>query len=593
MAASLGCAIWLIAAPVAFALDDLQFAVEGDDDLREQLRNSSLLVAAQTEGVSDPQELLAAALADYGRLIGSLYNQGYYGGVINILVDGVEATEISPLARLNAIDRISVRVAPGPSYRFSRAEIGPLAPDTVIPEEFAVGGTARSVFVEDAANAAVSGWRDVGNAKARIADQSAIAQHDQNTLAVAIDVAPGPRVTFGNLILRGSEAVRPERLRAIAGLPTGEVFDPDELQGAADRLRRTQVFSSVALIENETLGPGNTMDIVAQLAGQPPRRIGFGAEVSTVEGVGLTAFWLHRNLFGGAERFRIDGSISGIGGSTGGTNYSLDARFQRPATFSPHNTFFIDAELARLDEPDYTSDVGTLGFGIERLVNDEVSISYGLAYRFSQVEDDAGERNYSMLTLPLTAVFDNREQPLDAKGGAYVNLTATPFLGLNEQTDNGTRITFDARSYLSFGQEERVTLAGRLQGGSIVGADLAQVPNEYRFYSGGGGSVRGQQYQSLGITLDGVESGGASYLGLSAEIRTEITESIGVVAFADYGLVGPDATPGSDANSHSGAGLGLRYLTPIGPIRLDVAAPIDGPDDPSGIEVYIGIGQAF
>ncbi len=590
--ASLGCTIWLAAGPAA-ALDDLRFSVQGDEDLREQLRNSSLLVAAENEDVEDPQELLAAARADYGRLIGSLYNQGYYGGVINILVNGTEAAGISPLARLGRIDQITVNVAPGPSYTFSRAEIGPLAAGTELPEEFAVGETARSTYVEDAANAAIAGWREVGHAKAGISDQRVLAQHEADTLAVGIDVAPGPRVTFGDLILRGSEAVRPERLRAIAGLPTGDVFDPDELQQSADRLRRTQVFSSVALSEADSLGPDNSMDIVAQLAAQEPRRIGFGAEVSTVEGVGLTAFWLHRNLLGGAERFRIDGSVSGIGGNTGGTDYGIDARFQRPATFSPRNTFFIDAEIARLNEPDYTSDVGTLGFGIERLVNESVSISYGLAYRFSRVDDDSGTTDYSMLTVPLAAIFDNREMPLNAKEGVYANLTATPFLGLNDQTGDGARLTFDARSYLSFGTEDRFTLAGRLQGGSILGADLLEVPNEYRFYSGGGGTVRGQDYQSLGVTIDGIDSGGASYIGLQAEFRAEITESIGLVAFADYGLVGEDSTPGSDADSHSGAGLGVRYLTPIGPIRLDVAAPVDGPDDPSGFEVYVGIGQAF
>lgn len=572
------------------AFENLVFDVAGDD-LTDELRQSSLLVAAQNEGVDDPQELLAAARADYGRLIGALYAEGRYGGVINILVDGREAAEIPPLQQFGSIGRIEVRVQPGPVYDFSRTRIAPLAPETVLPDTFAVGEPARSAVIGDAAGAAVSGWRDVGRAKADIADQSVVARHEEDALAVSIAISPGPVVRFGDLILQGGEAVRPDRLRAIAGLPTGEIFDPDELAEAEDRLRRTQVFSSVALSEAEMLGPGNTMDITAQLADRPPRRIGFGAEISTVDGAALTAYWLHRNLLGGAERFRVDGEISGLGGGSGGLDYSFGVRLDRPATFSAENDLFVSAEIARLDEENYVSDYISLGTGITRRVNEFVSLEYGVNYRFSSVEDETGTTDYSLFSLPVSGVYDSRLSTLDPKEGLYFSLGVSPFLGVNDETDDGARAIVDARTYFSFGADDRITLAGRVQGGSILGADLDRVPNEYRFYSGGGGTVRGQEYQSLGVDLDGIESGGASFVGLQGEVRAGVTDSIGLVAFADYGVVGRDPFPDGDAESHGGAGLGLRYLTPIGPIRLDVAAPVGGDD--SGVEVYIGIGQAF
>lgn len=598
-AGGLAALVALCAGP-AIAAGDVTFTVVGaDDDLSDNLRASSLLLAAEAEDVTDPQELLAAARADYGRLIGALYNGGRFGGVINILVDGREAAQIPPLTRLDGIGTIAVTVRPGPAYLFDRAEVAPLAPGTELPEGFAVGEPAETPLIEDAAGAAVAGWRDVGRAKADVAAQDVIARHEENRLSVRIGIAPGPEVTFGNLILQGDRSVRPERLRAIAGLPTGEVFSPAELEGAATRLRRTQVFSSVALTEAERLGPGDTMDITATLAAQPPRRFGFGAEVSTVEGARLSAFWLHRNLLGGAERLRIEGEVSGIGGGTGGTDYSLGALFGRPATFRPNVDLFVTAEIARLDEPDFVSDVATLGFGLSRIVNDRFSTDIGLAYRYSQVEDeesllteDDGKRTYSLLTLPIGALYDGRDNRLDATAGVFADVELTPFLGLNSQADSGARLTFDTRGYISPGASQRFTLAGRLQGGSIVGADLQGVPNDYRFYTGGGGTVRGQSYQSLGVVLDsGNETGGLSYLALSGELRAGVTQSIGVVAFADFGIVGRDSFVDGDSDSHGGAGLGLRYVTPIGPIRLDVAAPVDG--NSSGVEVYVGIGQAF
>ncbi len=588
------------AAPSSAMAQQISFDAPGADaELARRLREASLMIAADAEDVTDPQELLAAARADYGRLIGALYNRGHFGGIINILVDGREAAEIPPLAQIGEISSIDITVRPGPAYLFDQAAVVPLAPGTDLPEGFAVGQPARTPLIEDAARAAVSAWRDVGRAKADIAEQQVTARHDEERLSVRIGIAPGPVVTFGDLILRGDRSVRPERLRAIAGLPTGEVFSPAELAAAERRLRRTEVFSSVALTEAETLGPGDTLEIAATLAAFPRRRFGFGAEVSTVEGLTLTSYWLNRNLLGGAERLRIDGAVSGLGGGTGGIDYSLAARFGRPATFRPNVDLFVIAELAHLDEPDFTSDIATLGFGLARTVNERFSTDIGLTARYSQVEDDESRlnepddtRTYALLSLPIGALYDGRDDRLNAKAGIFADIEVAPFLGLNDETDSGARLTFDARTYYSPGTSRRVTLAGRVQGGSILGADLTGVPNDYRFYTGGGGTVRGQDYQSLGVVLpSGTETGGLSFLALSTELRAEVTDRIGLVAFADIGIVGRDAFPDGDSEDHAGAGLGLRYLTPIGPIRLDVAAPLSG--DSEGVEVYVGIGQSF
>ena len=145
----------------AWALDDLRFVVSGGgEDLEDDLRNASLLVAAQNEDVTDPTELLAAARADYGRLVGALYSTGRYGPVINIFIDGQEAAALSPLTRLERIGTITVNVEAGPVYPFSQTELGPLAPDTEIPDGFTVGEPAESGTIRDAARNAVEGWRE-------------------------------------------------------------------------------------------------------------------------------------------------------------------------------------------------------------------------------------------------------------------------------------------------------------------------------------------------------------------------------------------------------------------------------------------------
>jgi len=188
---------------------------------------------------------------------------------------------------------------------------------------------------------------------------------------------------------------------------------------------------------------------------------------------------------------------------------------------------------------------------------------------------------------------DRRDNAFDATEGYYLNLNVSPFLGLSD-TGSGVRATVDGRVYRSFGESERLTLAARGQVGTVVGASADEVPASYLFYSGGGGTVRGQNFQSLGVDLPGGdEAGGASFVGGQFEARVNVSNTIGLVGFYDVGFVGPDDEPFTGGEFHAGAGIGLRYKTGIGPIRFDIGTPASGGETGDAIEIYIGIGQAF
>ncbi|MCG6904788.1 MAG: BamA/TamA family outer membrane protein [Rhodobacter sp.] len=589
---SLLCTVFLICGP-AIALEKLDFRVAGDDkSLRQDLRGASFVQSAVSEKNTDARDLFAAALADYGRMVETLYANGHYSGVVHILIDGKEAASIPLLSVPRQISNITIAVNPGPRFRFGTARIAPLARDTRLPADFRTGAPARSTVIRDAVGAAVDGWRDVGHAKATPAGQSITADHAANTLNAQVQIDQGPLVRFGDLVIDTPSAVRESRVRRIAGLPGGAPFSPAELARVADRLRRTGAFSSVALSEAETLGPGNKMDIGLALADEKPRRFGFGAELSSLDGVMLSGYWLHRNLLGGAERFRVGAEVANIGGATGGIDYSFDARIESPAALGPDTKVFALTQYEHLDEPDYLSDQISFGVGAAKRFSDDLEAELGITYIYSQTEDGIGNREFSLLTFPAAATLDRRDDPLDPTGGYFVNLQATPFLGLGG-TGSGARTYGDGRIYRGFGADNRVVLAGRLQFGSVFGAGLTDTHPDFLFYSGGGGTVRGQPYQSLDVDLGGgVRIGGRSFLGISAELRTSINDTFGAVAFFDAGYVGAESFYDGTGNWHSGAGLGLRYKTGLGPIRLDVAAPVSG-DTGSGVQIYLGIGQAF
>ncbi|TNF59618.1 MAG: outer membrane protein assembly factor [Rhodobacteraceae bacterium] len=581
----------LLACPGLAAAFDLTLEVRGAD-LRDRLQAASRLSGLAGQDGAEAQEIIAAAQADYANLTAALYDAGHFGGVIRILVDGREAARISQLDLPGSVARVTVSVETGPAFRLGAASIAPVAPGSELPAGFAPGQPAQLGVVRDTVRTGIEGWRAQGHARARLSDQQITARHRADQLDVSIRLDPGRVYRFGDLVIRGASDVRPERIREIAGLPTGARYDPEALDLATRRLRRTGTFSAATLSDAETDGPDDTLDIVLDISDRPKRSFGFGAEIASFEGLSVSGYWQHRNLLGGAERLRFEAEISGIGGDSGGADGRLSARFDRPATFSQDNDFYVEAEALRRDDVDFTTTRVAIEAGVVRYATAQRTYEFGLGLVWGRSEDAFGRRDYSLVTLPLGVEFDHRDDRLNAHRGWFLDLELIPFYALSG-IPSGLIANADLRGYRSFGTGDRLTLAGRFQLGSLSGLPLAQAPADALYYSGGGGTVRGQPFQSNGIDLPGgLRSGGRSFLGLSGEVRFDVTDTIGAVGFVDAGYIGAESFPDGSGTWHSGAGLGLRYDTGIGPIRFDVAFPVSGPGD-DGVQIYIGIGQAF
>lgn len=577
---------------------NLQFAVAGDDGaLERQLRNGSLIGGALTEGRVTGQDVLAAARADYTRILGILYDEGHYSALINITLDGTEAAEIAPLDAPDIVREVVVSVQPGPLFRFSRAAIAPVAPGSELPSAYAQGEVAGTGTIRRAAVAGVDGWRDHGHAKADTAGQQITADHNRQAVDSQIALAPGPLVTFGRMHVTGHDRLSLRRLEKIAGFPAGQRFDPEEIEDVRRRLRRSGVFSAITLEEAETLHPGNVMDVHLTVVEQKTRRLGAGFEISTTDGAMVTAYWMHRNLLRGGERLRIEGRVKDIGADNSGRDERLSLRIDRPATLTADTTAYLLAEVARDREEDYDSDSAGLSLGFNHIFSDELVADIAVQYRFSRVRDANGRTDFRVLALPMDVVWDRRDDSNNAKRGFYLSADAVPFKGYGD-TDSGARMLGEGRAYHSLGQDDRFTLAGRAQLGTVLGSDIRRTPRDYLFFSGGGGTVRGQPYQSLGSEAirgpdgDPIKTGGMSMAMINAEFRMQVRERIGLVVFADYGHVWDESSWSGNNDSHAGAGIGLRYDTPVGPLRFDVAGPVSG-DTGDGLQLYLGLGQAF
>ncbi|MCB1420577.1 MAG: BamA/TamA family outer membrane protein, partial [Notoacmeibacter sp.] len=229
--------------------------------------------------------------------------------------------------------------------------------------------------------------------------------------------------------------------------------------------------------------------------------------------------------------------------------------------------------------------------GFTHLFSEQLSARAFATFERSRIEDSFGRRDFMMAGLDTALTWDSRDNAADATRGFYLQATAFPFHEF-QYANTAVRATGEARAYQKIDAEGRAVLAGRVMVGMLAGVPIAQAPPDKLFFAGGGGSVRGYSYKSIGLGQRRNLKGGLSVFEASVEARVKVTDTIGLVAFADAGTVGPDIVPDFKRMLY-GAGLGLRYYTGLGPIRLDVAMPLNRRRGDSSFAFYAGIGQAF
>ncbi|NIZ13413.1 autotransporter assembly complex family protein [Phaeobacter sp. HF9A] len=569
-----------------------QFTAPGaSKELVERLRGSSAALSLGDQ--AEVQEIMAAALSDYRTLVQVLYDAGYFAPVVHIRLDGREAAAINLLTPPKQVKTVAITVDPGASFTFETAEIAPLptGKPVALPPDFASGRPASTSVIQDAATAGLDAWDRSGHPKVRVQSQNITANAVSHRLNAELRLAPGPKLRLGQMRVEGDSDVRREAIQRIAGFASGATYHPDLVSQSATRLRRTGAFSAVTLKQAERPNPDGTLDFIASVEDMPKRRLTFGAEVSSSQAVELNASWMHRNLFGAAERLKIDLSLSGIGSSN--LDGSASVRLDRPAALGTDRTLFYLGALEQLEEEHYSASSLSAEVGVRRIISDVTFIEGGLGLRYIRADDAYGDgREFKYLSARLRGERDKRDIKTDPTSGYYLNGEITPFVGITGR-DPGVQINLDARGYKSLGSSGRLVLAGRVQLGSLIGPDASDVSPTLLYFSGGAGSVRGQEYQSLGIPTNGKTAGGRGYLALSGELRGRITDTISLVGFYDIGFVDESSFVSGNSEHHAGAGLGLRYnVSGIGPIRLDLAMPVSG-DKEDGLQFYIGIGQAF
>ncbi|ORE97213.1 autotransporter assembly complex family protein [Aurantimonas sp. 22II-16-19i] len=590
-------------------------APDDDGTLQDSLSTASSLVGEEDEPVSGSLGLLSKAKTDRKRLVAALFENARYDGLVDIFIEGRDITTLQPDAEFSARPvPVTIRVRPGPKYTLGRIAVtsGGIPVD---PAEYglAPGGAAGSAEVLEAEARMFSKLRQDGRPFVAVTDRDIIADAANNRLEYEARLDPGPRVPFGDIWVEGAEDVDPGFIAYMTGIKAGEVFSPQELADARDRLLKLGVFSSVTVKEAKAQAADGSLPVQVEVGERKFGYYGVGATYSNTEGAGANGYVGYRNLFGRAESIRFDASVSRIGATavsgeareTDGFDYSSSLVFKKPGVLGPNSVYIGSLEIKR-EQPlayDRTSYAATSG--VEYEIDKQQTVNVSLRGEYEEITDYLGTRDYFIASVPITYTYDGRDNELNPTEGFYFQALAEPSYGFNTSTPF-VKTRLDGRAYLSLTESDRLILASRLGYGTVFGADLLDIPNDRRFYAGGGGSVRGYEFQSIGPYFPGnvpagsgfnpeftdTPTGGLSLFDGSVEARIGITENIQVVPFLDFGTVSDDLVP-DFSNFKLGAGIGARYLTSFGPIRIDVGIPLDpGPRD-AGYQIYAGIGQAF
>ncbi len=569
--------------------------------LKSALKDASVLAVHQKHGVPDIASLIVRAKADQERLKAALFGEAHYGGKIEITIAGQPVDKVTPAAVPHGDGgpiQVSMSVVAGPVFTFRDIQLDQSAPTSAQPDlsgsayGLRVGSPAKSGTIVAALSRIVEGWRSAGYPLAQVHHKLIEADHDANAVDVKIIVDAGPPAVYGWLSVSGTERLDAGKVAEYSDLQPGEQFNPSDLKKARNRLRKLESIGSVRIVEGDSLDGNGGIPVTMEIKERKPRYFGGTASVSTFDGGELTAYWGHRNLYGGSERLRVDAGVSNIGeDSLSELQFSAGAIIAKPAVFDI-DTDLVTEFRAKREVPDtYDSYTGFAKVGLAKRFDDRRSGSVALSATQTYVEDAFGKEHYTLLALPTEGVYDSRDSTLDATQGLHAILQVTPTADLaNAHAYLATRIQI--ASYRALDPNDRAILAGRLTFANVAGADLEDIPATDRLFAGGGGSVRGYEYRSLGPD-PASDTGGRSLLAASLELRLKATESIGIVPFVDIASVSRDSLPSFSETPYVGAGLGLRYFSALGPLRLDVAVPLTERDDRQAFGFYVGLGQAF
>ena len=515
----------------------------------------------------------------------ALRSEGFYGYTLRYDIDD----SVDPVA-------VTVTVDPGPVYELESYQVvftGSQPPPPSDTAELAtlglrIGMRAQAPFITGAQTRLMTRLAERGRPLAVVEDSKINVDHATRTMRVTLTVDPGPPSRFGALQFDGLTEVEQAYLERLIPWTPGETYDQRLVNDYRRRVTETELFESVVIEHAAALSADGTLPMTVALVESRHRTIGGGLTWSTDIGPGVSIFWVHRNSFGQGERTRIELDASK-------PLQRLNAMLRIPAFREIDQALVFQATALHSNDDAFEQRSLRFYGGMEWFQTRTWTLTAGGETEATNIRDaPSGNGDFFIVGVPLGARYDGTDDLLDPTRGSRFSTLIGPTLVTGSSTIAYLGTDTAASTYYSPFAGDRLIFAVRGRIGSILGAGPDSLPASRRFYAGGGGSVRGFESRSIGpLAPNGDPLGGISVWEASFETRIRVSDSFGLVPFIDMGQVGREPWPPFGEMPRIGAGLGFRYYTGIGPIRLDVAFPLNPRRTDNAFEIYLSIGQAF
>lgn len=561
---------------------DLEVQGIEDAERRDELEE----LAREAIDPDNPPETVARVQALKGlmaeRVRQSMRSQGWYDARVRAYLKDEE----------NDLPLVRIRVDEGPRYvigssRIEWREGEPL--DGKYDDLFMAAGTPAQAETINASAEKLRNRIAVDRCLLSLSvNPVAVLDSTSQEVEVVYRIDHGPLADFGPTQITGETDVSETIIRKYVKWQQGDCYKESKVDATQIALLKSQLFASAQIEVADTPNEAGQVPVTITMTDRAHRTLSAGVQYESDQGAGVKAGWEHRNLWSKAHKFKTQASVSQ-------REYAVDSNYTIPFFYHNKQKLNVGGGIKQEDTDAYESQNIAVLAALDRQLTPELLVGAGGGARFSHITETGEEtENFGLVYFPFFAEWDTRDDVLDPTKGWFIRGSIAPYQDVTGQGVNFLKSQVNAQTYFTAEKIKwKPTLAFRGTTGLINGASTDDVPADLRFYAGGGGSVRGYGYQSLGPREDGAPKGGTRWNELSAELRLRFTETIGGVVFVDAGNVYDQELPNPVDKMFISTGVGARYYSPIGPLRFDVGIPLDDIEGEDGYGVYISIGQAF
>jgi translocation and assembly module TamA len=443
-----------------------------------------------------------------------------------------------------------------------------------------------STQVLEAQDGLIRYTRRKGFPLAAITDREVVVDHQDQSVTVYFKVNTGEKAVFGDIKISGLASVEESYVAGKLPWKKGDIFNGDLIEEARTALSKLALFASIRITEGKELGEGSALSIEIGVTERKHKSISVGLNYITNEGPGVKFSWENRNLFNRGETLTTNYELSNHIVTAEGT-------FKKQDFIVKNQTLRLSLKIGRENTDAYNSTSITGSGFFDRDLTKKLRVGAGLAIRSAKVDQLSATERFHLFSFPIYYNMDTTNDLLDPVRGYRLSIELAPYHEIMGPSITFGKVLASYKRYAVIFKKPYTVFAANLRIGILKGAGREEIPADERFYAGGGGSIRGYSYQHVGPLFNNVPIGGKSLFEMSTEVRLKITEHFGLAAFLDGGTAFTDNLFSPGESLHWGTGLGLRYYTPVGPIRFDVGHPLKKRPGDDSYQFYLSLGQAF